>query len=140
MDSVIVFELSLLKEVNQGCHFFHLATNSFSMYADEDQFIIDDGIPFKVTAVECENLDETILTTVSLQSAPFTSNYIDKEYLHQNTQKRIENQIENSRNKRNNSPFGFSRTLAPLDLGANVQSLDESTVGPEGTWDYDQQQ
>ena len=65
-DSVIVFELALLKEVNNGCHFFHLATNSFSMYADEDQFIIDDGIPFKVVSVESENLEETILTTVSL--------------------------------------------------------------------------
>lgn len=82
-DIILLFEIALLKEINNGQHFFHMGTESFSVYPNEDQFVIDDGIPFTIKSVKQQGEMETIINIIRLESAPFDSKYIDKEYLNE---------------------------------------------------------
>ena len=53
-------------------------------------------------------------------------------------QKRISKQIHNSISKRSSSPHQFNRTLAPLEIGGNLYSIDGSNQDHNGSWDQEE--
>lgn len=79
-----------------------------------------------------ERDEELTITVVRLESAPFISKYIDKEYLDQSGQRRIEEQLKNARMKRSTPHRSRFRGLAPLDLSTHMPSVESANL--TGHW------
>lgn len=75
-------------------------SSDHTLYPDEDQVVIDDGLPFNVVEITKNYGDECChLSIVKLRMAPFESQFVEKEYLNKYGKTKIKKQIVTSLNK-----------------------------------------
>ena len=50
-DLIILYEIELYRPHHEGRHYFDMSSPDHTLYPDEDQVVIDDGLPFTVAEI-----------------------------------------------------------------------------------------